>query len=83
MTHKITKIFYETYCVLYVGWDPSKEPTLQVGPNGEYCQFSQQTLQELLTYCAEQARVPIALYKSLESLSQRMVLFKTGLLGPG
>ena len=83
MTHKITKVFYETYYMLYVGWDPSKEPTLQVGPDGGYRQFPHQTLQELLTYCAEQARVPIALYKSLESLSQRTVLFKKGLLGPG
>ena len=83
MVHKVTKIFYETYCVLYVGWDPSKEPTLQVGPNGEYRQFPQQTLRALLTYCAEQSRVPIALYRSLESLSQRMTLFKAGILGPG
>ena len=83
MTHKIIKVFYDTYCTLYIGWDPSREPTLQVGPDGGYRQFSPQTLQELLTYCAEQARAPIALYKSLEFLSQRAILFKKGLLGVG
>ena len=83
MVHKIIKIFYETYCVLYVGWDPSKEPTLQLGPDGTYRQLPQQTLRALLTYCAEQSRVPIALYRSLESLSQRTTLFKAGMLGPG
>ena len=68
MVHKITKIFYETYSVLYMGWDPSKEPTLELGPDGTYCQIPQQTLLALLTYCAEQSRVPIALYRSLEAL---------------
>ena len=82
MVHKITKMFYETYCVLYLGWDPSKELTLELGPDGTYRQIPQQTLQALLTYCAEQSRVPIALYTSLESLSQRTTLFKAGMLGP-
>ena len=83
MVHKTTKMFFETYCVLYLGWDPSKEPTLELGPDGTYRQIPQQTLRALLTYCAEQSRVPIALYRSLEALCQRTTLFKAGMLGPG
>ena len=37
----------------------------------------------MLTYCTKQARALVALYKSLESLSKRAVLFKRGILGPG
>ena len=82
MTHKIVDLFYDTYCTLYIGWDPNKDPTLPVGPNRGYRQFPP-ALQEMLTYCAKQARAPVALYKSLESLSKRAVLFKRGMLGPG
>ena len=83
MVRKTTKMFFETYCVLYLGWDPSKEPTLELGPDGTYRQIPLQNLRTLLTYCAEQSRVPIALYRSLETLCQRTTLFKAGMLGPG
>ena len=52
-------------------------------PDGGFHQFSHTDLQELLTHCAERARAPIALYKSLETLSGRAGLFKRGALGPG
>ena len=52
-------------------------------PDGGFRQFSHIALQELLTHCAERARAPVALYKSLETLSGRAGLFKTGVLGPG
>ena len=83
MVRKTTKMFFETYCVLYLGWDPSKEPTLELGPDGTYRQIPLQNLRTLLTYCAEKSRAPIALYRSLETLCQRTTLFKAGILGPG
>ena len=71
------------YCILYIGWDPNKDPEIQVDPDGGFRQFSPIALQELLTHCAERARAPVALYKSLETLSGRAGLFKPGVLGPG
>ena len=57
MTHKIEDLFYGANCTLYVGWDPNKDPTIPVGPDGGYYRFSAPALQEKLAYCAEQARV--------------------------
>ena len=51
--------------------------------DGCFRQFSHIALQELLTHCAEKARAPVAVYKSLEILSGRAGLFKPGVLGPG
>ena len=66
-----------------MGWDPNKDPTIPVGQDGGYYRFSAPPLQEKLAFCAEQARAPVALYKSLEFLTKRTGLFKRGILGPG
>ena len=59
-----------------MGWDPNKDPTIPVGPDGDHYRFSAPALQEMLAYCTEQARVPVALYKSLEFLLKRTSFFK-------
>ena len=71
------------YCILYIGWDPNKDSEIHVDPDGGFRQFSPIALQESLTHCAEKARAPVAVYKSLEILSGRAGLFKPGVLGPG
>ena len=76
-------MFYDTYCILYIGCDPNKDPDIQVGSDRGFCQFSPPALQEMLTHCAEKTRAPVALYKSLKILFRRAGLFKPGVLGPG
>ena len=83
MVRKTTRMFFEAYSVLYLGWDPNKEPTLELGPDGTYRQVPLHDIRTLLTHCAEKSRAPLALYRSLETLCQRTTLFKVGLLGPG
>ena len=80
---KITQLFWETYCILHIGWDPNKDPKIKLDPNGGFHQFSPTDLKELLRHCAERSRAPTALYRSLKILSGRAGLFKRGALGPG
>ena len=83
MRREITQLFWETYCVLHIGWDPNKDPEIKLDPSGGFHQFSHTDPQELLRHCAERSRAPTALYKSLEVLSGRAGLLKRGALGAG
>ena len=80
--NKIQDLFFGTLTTLYVAWDPNKDPPIPVVPDGDHYQLSAPALQELLAYCMEQIRAPVALYRSLEHLLRRADLLKPGLLGP-
>ena len=67
------------------GWDPNKDPKINLDSSGGFHQFSHTDIIELLKQCAAVSRAPTALYKSMEVLSGEAGLIKEGSFraGPG
>ena len=76
----IQDLFFGILTILYVSWDPDKDPIMPTGPSGDYHQLSASALEKLLAYCTKQMKAPVALFRSLEHLLRRSDLLKPGLL---
>ena len=68
-----------------LGWDPNKDPKINLDPSGGFHQFSHTDIIKLLKQCAAVSQAPTTLYMSMEVLSGKAGLIKEGSLraGPG
>ena len=79
----VSKLFWETSCILKLQWDPSKDPTIDCGYKLDPSKTSQSETAQLLKECEVESQAPTLLYISLEILTVRMGTMKTGKLGAG
>ena len=70
---------------MQLGWDPNKDPKINLDPSGGFHQFSHTDIIKLLRQCAAMSWAPTDLYKSMEILSKEAGLIKEDSLrtGPG
>ena len=83
MCRTVSRLFWETACILKLQWDPSKDPTIHSGYKIDPSKTSQSETAQLLMECDTESQTPILIYISLETLTARMGAIKTGKLGPG
>ena len=83
MRRTVSRLFWETSCILKLQWDPSKDPTIHSGYKIDPSKTSQSETAQLLMECDIESQTPILLYISLETLTARMGTMKIGKLGSG
>ena len=83
MFRTVSRLFWETACILKLQWDPSKDPTIHSGYKIDPSKTSQSETAQLLMECDIESQTPILLYISLETLTARMGTMKIGKLGSG
>ena len=63
----IEGLFFGVVTTLYAGWDPNKDPSIPNGPGLDHQDLAISSIENLLSYCQEQTKAPVQLFKTLES----------------
>ena len=79
----IKGLFIGVVTTLYVGWDPDKDPSIPNGPGLDHQDLAILLIENLLSYCQEQIKAPVELFRSLESWLKKAELIRPNLLRAG
>ena len=81
-------LFFSFMTMLYAGWDPDKDPHTTHGPSWGHLQDlaaggTNSSVHNLISYCQEQTKAPVQLFKMLESWLKKAEHVRPTLLGSG
>ena len=83
MCRTVSRLFWETACILRLQWDPSKDPKIKYGYKIDPSETSQSGTAQIFSECDTESQTPILIYSSLEILTARIGEIKVGKIGPG
>ena len=63
--------------------DPEKDPSIPNGPGLDHQNLAISSIEKPLSYCRDQIRAPVELFRSLESLLKKADLIRLSLFGAG
>ena len=83
MRRTVSRLFWETACILRLQWDPNKDPKINSGYKIDPSETSQSGTAQIFSECDTESQTPILIYSSLEILTARIGEIKVGKIGPG
>ena len=79
----IEELFYGVFTTLHVAWDSNKDPSIPNGPGLDHQNLAISSIEKHLSYCRDQIRAPVELFRSLESLLKKADLIRLSLFRDG
>ena len=83
MRRTVSRLFWETACILRLQWDPNKDPRINSGYKIYPSETSQSGTAQIFSECDTESQTPILIYTSLETLTAKLGEIKVGKIGPG
>ena len=79
----IEGLFFGVVTTLYTGWDPNKDPFIPNGLGLDHQDLAISSIENLLSYCLDQIKAPVELFRTLQSWLKKAELIRPTLLGAG